>query len=153
MSSQLEAAALSPPPSFKQTSRDGQMAWFNHDGRSFCVYTRTHRGQCHAHIYSPLGNGHSVEGQCSNKGRHEFNGLLFCGGHYPPNVVGRDAKREAIRKAKAEKAAARWDALNATQRQKDAALEAIRQIAAGHNDPRGLAQEVLDMTTRPEAAP
>lgn len=129
------------------TSRDGSTGWFDFDGRTFHVWMREDpRGRCAAHIYSPLGNGHSVPGRCSHAGKHEHNGFKFCSLHLPAKVIARDAERETARKAKNEAISAdvrRWEA---ARRQKDAALEAIKQIAAGHNDPRALAQEVLAMT-------
>jgi hypothetical protein len=109
---------------------------------------RTSReGRCCAYIYSPLGNGHSVSGRCSNKAKHEQNGFLFCGTHHPPMVAERNAKRYAERKRQREIEQARWaaraQAENADRQLKDAAVDALRKIAAGHNDPRGLAREIL----------
>lgn len=47
------------------------------------------------------------------------------------------------RKAKYDAWKAKWDGQSRQRDLRDAALDAIRQIAAGHNDPRALALETL----------
>lgn len=127
-----------------QTSRDGKTGWFDADGRSHHVWMQeSTRGYCAAHIYSPLGNGHSIPGQCSKPGKLECNGFKFCSIHYPPNVEKRAAERRARHKAENDAITAGWERQASERRQMVAALDAIRKIAAGHNDPRGLAMEVL----------
>jgi hypothetical protein len=93
-------------------------------------------------VYHSDGNWSSTH-QCERKGKYEEGGYLWCGTHKPSIVAERKAAREA-------KWRAEWDAKDAESRRqeaerklKDAALDAIRKIAAGHNDPRGLAQEIL----------
>ena len=63
---------------------------------------------------------------------------MWCGIHHPPAV-------EARKKARDEKWDLRWGRQQAVAGQRDAALDAIRQIAAGHNAPRELARTVLAM--------
>lgn len=67
----------------------------------------------------------------------------YCGTHDPVAVAQKKAERDAKWKAQ-------WDAQQAAaQAKRDArelaerSIEALRQIAAGHNDPRSLAIEVL----------
>jgi hypothetical protein len=64
----------------------------------------------------------------------------YCTIHHPDTVTARRAKASAEAKA-------RWDAKQAIERRKwDRPKEyrdALRAIAAGHNDPRALAQEML----------
>jgi hypothetical protein len=81
--------------------------------------------------------------QCSRKPKVHYGALGYCRQHDPVAV---QAKRdESARKWRAE-----WDAKKASyaraeaeKRLREDALSAIRQIAAGHNDPRGLASEIL----------
>jgi hypothetical protein len=80
----------------------------------------------------------------------ERDGMLWCRQHDPE-----------AEKARLEAATTRWKAEDDANRQrvaarkadadlKDAALDAIRRITDGHNDPRGLALEVLSRTGRIE---
>lgn len=81
--------------------------------------------------------------QCANRGTQEHNGKRYCGIHYPPAIKAkRDAKNAAWR-AKNNARAAAVNAAEAERKLRDAALAAIRLIAAGHNDPGALAREVL----------
>lgn len=64
----------------------------------------------------------------------------YCKQHDPAAVAARNAARDAAYKAK-------WSADDLRRQKAEAgakALDALRQIAAGHNDPRSLAQELLD---------
>jgi hypothetical protein len=94
---------------------------------------------CAASVYRPPS---WFSCQCSRKGVLEYGGHRWCKLHHPPAEL---AKREA-KHAKWAAERKRQDDLWTLGKQKDAALEAIKQIAAGHNDPRALAQEVLAMT-------
>ena len=69
----------------------------------------------------------------------------YCNRHDPIAVAAKRAKQEAAWKAKwdAEKAAAQ--AKRDERELAERAIEALRQIAAGHNDPRSLAIEVLGL--------
>lgn len=126
-------------------ARDGRTAFYDSEAGSIHVYVGANpRKQCARHIYSPLGNGHSVPGQCSKGGRHEHNGFLFCAIHYPPNVAERDKARRARWDAESKANVARWAQEEEDRKLRDRCLDAIKQIAAGHNDPRALAMEVLN---------
>ena len=97
---------------------------------------------CVASVHDSIGVGFS---QCARKPKHEYGGHGWCAQHYPPNV---HARSVALEKKWQEEWAAREaarDKEKAEDEQKSAALDAIRKIAAGHNDPRGLAIEVLEM--------
>ncbi len=75
--------------------------------------------------------------------------LGYCGTHDPVKVAARRAKRDAAHKDKFAEENARW----AEQRRKrdlgEAAILALEQIAAGHNDPRQLAHETLERFPTP----
>ena len=74
--------------------------------------------------------------QCARKNGHGPHGA-WCKTHDPDAV---NAKRE-VRYAKWR---AEWDKAD-RQREFDAACKlAVRQIAEGHNDPRGLCQSIID---------
>lgn len=135
-----------PETAITQTSRNGDTGWFQHEGKSHHIYLRDYKGRCCAHIYSPLGNGHSIPGQCGNKGSKKYGDYLFCGTHYPPSVARRDATRAEQRRLEREENSRLWkERANADKMLRDA-LAAIKLIAAGHNDPRALAMEVLNPT-------
>lgn len=84
-------------------------------------------------------------------------GRGWCGVHAPAAVE----KREAAKKRRDDERNARTAAMLASMKRdreiratKDAALDALRHIAAGHNDPRALANEVLAMLPpEPKEAP
>jgi hypothetical protein len=82
--------------------------------------------------------------QCRRKNGFGPNGA-YCKQHDPDAVKAKAAARQAEYDAKGAREIARWKAT--------AALEpALRQIAAGHNDPRSLAESViaaLDAARRP----
>lgn len=126
-----------------RTDRKGETGWFDYDGLSVHVYLSDFRGQCAQHIYSPLGNGHSIPGRCSRAGKLECNGFKFCGQHYPPNVRAKDKERHARWERESAARTKEWEAEKAARDLRERSLAAIKQIAAGHNDPRGLALEVL----------
>ena len=80
---------------------------------------------------------------CSRNGVVERKGKRYCRQHDPVAVDARRKKRdeEWCRKQMADEAA--WQRKAAKMALAHASVEAIRQIAAGHNDARGLAQQVL----------
>lgn len=129
--------------------------YVEYDGDRFSVHTGYDVGlrrkvgpympetRCPARVYSPLGNGHSVAGQCSNKGSLECGGYKFCKTHYPPNVVAKRKDREQKRKAKWDAESEHWKKVSARNALLQRCFLAIQQIAAGHNDPRALATETL----------
>jgi len=106
-------------------------------------YKGPKEGNCPATVYSPVGIWHHVPGQCQRKGKLECEGYHWCATHYPPNVVARRLAIHARHEAEAERNRLEWDARDKERKMRDAALKAIKQIADGHNDPRGLAMEVL----------
>lgn len=80
---------------------------------------------------------------CARAGKVERDGKWFCRQHDPVAIAARRAKSDAIYRARMAAA----DAARAEAKRKDdlanACVEAIRQIAAGHNEPRALAVETL----------
>jgi hypothetical protein len=79
--------------------------------------------------------------QCTRKNGHGPHGA-WCKQHNPVAVKERQDARDKQWHAK-------WDA---DRRRLEFAAQcqaAIRQIAAGHNDPRGLAQEIIDRLEAP----
>lgn len=85
--------------------------------------------------------------QCDKAGSYRDGaGRWWCGVHSPVAW----ARRRAAQVAKEEARRARWDYERAVTRKAatrkaagEKALDALRQIEAGHNDPRALAAEVL----------
>jgi hypothetical protein len=69
--------------------------------------------------------------------------LEYCGIHDPEFVRRKNIKWRTEYDARRAEEQAQRDAKKADRILRDAALEAIRKIAAGHNDPRSLAMEVL----------
>lgn len=98
---------------------------------------------CVASVHN--GSGHVGFHQCSRKPKHEYGGHGWCAQHYPPNEHKRREERHAAWKAEWKAREEGWAREAAEAKQKAAALEAIKKIAAGHNDPRGLAEEVLSI--------
>lgn len=111
-----------------------------------------HPGQCRDRV----GNGY-YSGQCQNSAKfkrdvREGNALSgykvllaveYCGVHDPVRLAAKQAERNRKQQAK-------WDAKEVTKKKaerakalRERALAAIRRIAAGHNDPRGLATDIL----------
>jgi hypothetical protein len=87
--------------------------------------------------------------QCSRKPKVNYGGLGYCGQHDPASVSAKRNKRNAEFNAKwAAQKQAQADA-EAKRKLLDDALDAIRQIAAGHNNPRTLAAQVLAQEARP----
>lgn len=91
--------------------------------------------------------GHMTYTQCDSVGKVKLaDGSTWCGTHAPAAVAARKARAQARSAARQ----AKWDARRASdaERQKRERafpefLEALRKIAAGHNDPCALAREVL----------
>lgn len=97
---------------------------------------------CAGRVWSP---GAMISSACMNNGKHEHDGKWWCRMHHPPTV---QARREESRRKWSEKFRVQqdgWVRSEALKKKQAAALSAIEQIAAGHNDPRALAQEVLAM--------
>lgn len=106
-------------------------------------------GRCEGETYFKVGRFGEFR-QCEVKGKLEWKGHRWCGRHHPPTVEAKKKARddEAARERAAQ--SARYRAAEAERQQRHAALAAIEQIAAGHNDPRSLAQEVLAMIPTPD---
>jgi hypothetical protein len=98
---------------------------------------------------SQCGNRSKVEREVCHHGKTVT--LPYCGTHDPVAVAAKKAARDAKWRANWVADQKRADDLRAERLLKDAALEAIRKIAAGHNDPRALALEVLAPTPTKEA--
>jgi 23S rRNA G2069 N7-methylase RlmK/C1962 C5-methylase RlmI len=89
--------------------------------------------------------------QCNRKAKVErdvlHNGqrlrLAYCNTHDPVAVAVKRAAQEAQWRAKWDERDRRQAEQKRREKLAEAAINAIRQIAAGHNDARGLAQEVL----------
>lgn len=80
--------------------------------------------------------------QCSHAAKHDpdKNGMpTKCGIHSAAAKANRDAKREQSMQAWRDQRTRDY----AIGEAKEKIIPALRQIAAGHNDPRGLATEVL----------
>lgn len=92
--------------------------------------------------------------QCTHVGKVTLaDGSTWCGTHAPAAV----ARRKAAKDAKAKARMDRWEAGQRLAERSalikaagKAAIEALRQIADGHNDPRALAAEVLAMLPETE---
>lgn len=81
--------------------------------------------------------------QCARNGVVEHDGKFYCKQHDPVAVRQRDADRSAAWDAQwAAKEAQRKEAARIAALQTDA-VAALREIAAGHNDPKALAIKVL----------
>lgn len=104
--------------------------------------------RCEGEIYFTVGRFGEFR-QCESKGKFEYAGHRFCGRHHPPVVDAKEQARSDERARQRAAAAAKYQREQATEKQKDAALEAIKQIAAGHNDPQALSREVLAMHPHP----
>lgn len=89
---------------------------------------------------------------CSRRGIVERDGNHYCRQHDPVAAKARREEREAEWKAQWEAKQRRWKEAEALAALKNDALEAIRQIAAGHNDPRSLARDVLEQRPKQSAA-
>lgn len=103
-------------------------------------HQRVNMEKCRAAVHDDCGVGFH---QCGRKGIIERDGMLWCKTHDPEAVAARRAKQEA-RWAKEQ---AEWKRNWAIERLRAKSYEAIKQIAEGHNDPRGLALEVLASET------
>lgn len=100
----------------------------------------------------PDGGRHVTFHQCSRKPKVFYGALGYCTSHDPVAVAEKRRAQKAAWKAEWEaKAAAIADAKK--RREFEAAcIAAIREIAAGHNDPRSLASGVLALEpTQPPA--
>lgn len=118
---------------------------------SFSVYKPRYGGrlnpsQCAAGCY-----GERVTyWQCSKKGHLAYGGHLWCSTHFPPNVKKREDALAAKRQTEAVACNAHWKQVEMDRKQKEAALEACRRIAEGHDDPRSLARAVMELNRPPK---
>lgn len=83
--------------------------------------------------------------QCGNAPKHFYGSLGYCTKHDPNYIIQKKLAWEADYEAKlaAERAKRNLQALKAEFTQQ--CIEAVRTIAAGHNDARGLCQNLLYM--------
>jgi len=89
--------------------------------------------RCAGGVYSGIWGGFK---QCARKNGHGPHGA-WCKLHDPVAAKAKSAARDAADKLKRDE----------TRRRSEfeaACKAAIREIAAGHNDPRGLAQSIID---------
>lgn len=106
-------------------------------------------GRCRANVHAKGSSFHSH--QCEKRAkvtREVLNGstvemVEYCGTHDPVRRKAADDARRTERDAKWDERQRLWDEQKRIQALEKAALAAIRQIAAGHNDPRTLALELL----------
>lgn len=75
--------------------------------------------------------------------------LGYCGTHDPVKVAARAAKRNAEDRQRRAEEQARWAMELRNRKLGEAAIVALEQIAAGHNDPRQLAHETLERFPTP----
>lgn len=81
---------------------------------------------------------------CSRTGSIERDGKFYCATHDPVAVQARRDKSRAKWEADYAAKQANWARQKIEEQFKAAAIEAIRRIADGHNDPRGLASEIIE---------
>ena len=74
--------------------------------------------------------------QCTRKNGHGTHGA-YCKQHDPVAVKAKDEARSAAWRAE-------WDAKSRAHNFAGDCIAAIRAIASGHNDPRALAQSIID---------
>lgn len=91
---------------------------------------------CRARVHNENGWGFR---QCGNLGKHEVDGVWWCGAHEPGRKAKREAQTEARQSAAHNKRLIEWRFGYEGVRLRNA----LREIANGHNDPRTLATEVL----------
>ncbi len=104
-------------------------------------------GKCSKRVWS----GGSFDGHlCRNLACVEEAGRLWCRTHAPSAVQAREEASAARRKADAEERQRVRDMNLRAERLRERSLEAIKLIAAGHNDPQGLARYVLTETPEPQ---
>jgi glycine/D-amino acid oxidase-like deaminating enzyme len=80
---------------------------------------------------------------CSNTGRIERDGKFYCGIHDPEAEKARRAKHEAKWRAKWDEEKKAHEANRRRQEFGKEAIGALQLIAAGHNDPRRLAADLI----------
>lgn len=80
---------------------------------------------------------------CGVGARHEVNGKRYCKTHSPEIVKEKHDKRMEAYRDKRERRNTEQDLRNRHLERAERALEIVRQIAAGHNDPRQLALSLL----------
>lgn len=96
---------------------------------------------CAAAVYGDRAGSH----QCGRAPKLEYGGHKWCAQHHPPAIAERQRKRNEKWRREAAESDAKYKRAEDARRQRDAALEAIKKIAGGHNDPVSLAREVLGL--------
>lgn len=89
--------------------------------------------------------------QCHSRGHLEHDGKLYCGLHHPPKVIARNEEKSRRRVLYAEARGRVYQREEAKRKLQEAAVRALRDIAAGHNDPQSLARKVLGITSTEES--
>lgn len=100
-------------------------------------------GTCCATIFGDRCDSWRCNRKASTTREHRGAVYGVCRQHSAESETARREKRDAEYRAQAEQRKHRWDAEVRAREFKDACVAAIKEIAAGHNDARGLALEVL----------
>jgi len=111
---------------------DGQ-----HEHHGLRSYFYRDNGKCAAHLWD--------SGQCGNTGKLEFEGLKFCGHHYPPKIYQKRLARDEW--SRIESATRRYynDRSDWSHKRDRALIDALIEIANAHlNDPVGFAQMKIE---------
>lgn len=105
-------------------------------------YNRPHDpARCCASVHD---EGRSVTfHQCTRRPVIHYGALGYCRQHDPDAVLKARDARQAESEARWAEYKRKVNARQAADKLREDALDAIRQIAAGHNDPRALAHAVL----------
>lgn len=80
---------------------------------------------------------------CSKPAKFFVDGKWYCTTHNPEHVKARRESNHAKLRAKFDAQEAAWKHATAVNNFNAACVAAIREISAGHNDPRALAASVL----------
>lgn len=99
--------------------------------------------RCRASVWQPHGSH-----QCFNKGHEEAEDKLWCKIHNPERVRATNVAKAEKWKQESEERQARWAYGRDMDEWESKCALAIRSIAAGHNAPRALAQELLALEPR-----
>lgn len=91
--------------------------------------------------------------QCTRKPKNWYGTLGYCDTHDPNKFRERRDKKQAEWQAKWNYSNRLHEFESRQRKFKDACVQAVRQIAAGHNDPRSLCSELLAQEPKMERSP
>lgn len=105
-------------------------------------------GVCNAAVHDGFGVGHHRCGRKAKVTRDVLwhgkpHRLEYCGIHDPVKVAERRAKLNRIADEKYQARRAKWAAETRIKTLGPVAIDALKEIARGHNDPRTLAMDIL----------